>query len=295
MSDNPYASYPNERKYDEFDSEPQRMSWLAVLSMIFAVICCIPGFGLIAAILGIGALVAIRGSGGRLGGRALAIVGALLGFLATIAWLVLLIGVASGWRIYTEQIIGGTGEILEAMQDDDVGEFREHLFESASAELSDEDIRAFFAAVEHEYGDYIQAPQTLGEMLEAFGEAYGGAGVRGGNAGGGQQEPPIPVPVEFTLGKTVIHVLISPPDSFSTSKLRIVDMFVIMKNRKALTLRKDGPAADGAVSQSFDPVHWSELSAEKLSPPSPSAPEAPAPEETPDAAPAEEPAPAPES
>ena len=177
---------------------------------------------------------------------------------------------------------------MEAVQADDVAEFRQHLFESASADLTDEDILAFFAAVEHEYGDFVQAPQTLGEMLEAFGEAYSGGNVYGGNAGN-QQDPPIPVPVEFTLGKTVVHVVISPPDSFGTSKLRIVDMFVIMKRRKALTLRKDGPAVAGAVSQGFDPVHWSELTPEKLAPASPSTPDAPAPEE----APAEEPEPAP--
>lgn len=281
MSDNPYAQYPAERRRDEFGlEEPPRVSILAVLSLILAVVCCIPGLGVLAVLFGGLALAGIGKSRGRVTGKALAGVGVALGILATVGWLAISIGLAQAWSMYKTQIVGGSAPMVQAVSDGDVQAVRTHLRESASADVADEEIALFSAMIQREFGDFVEAPTGFSEMLESFAAAYGQSGVRGGG-GGSQQNPAIPIALQFDNGRTVIHIVIQN-DSFATSLLRVDDFFIVMKNRKALTLRRDGPAASSAVSMGFDPFHVSELSAAER-------PALPAPPQAPSPAPAPEP------
>ena len=114
MSDNPYAGYPSERENGGYGMEPpERMSAMAVLSLVCGIICCIPGLGIAAMIFGAAAMVAIGKSGGRLGGKMIAVIGMALGLLATIVWLTFAIGGASLYRNYVDQVVGGTDEMLQ--------------------------------------------------------------------------------------------------------------------------------------------------------------------------------------
>lgn len=281
MSENPYAGYPSERRRDDFGlEEPQRMSVLAVLSLICAVVCCVPGLGILAFVFGALALAGISKSQGRVTGKPLAGIGMALGLIATVIWMAIAIGVAQGWRTYTTQMVGGTSQMMQTLSDGDIAGARLHLLEPATAELTDEDIAAFAAIVRREFGGFVGAPTGISEMMEGFASAYGQGGVRGG--GGGGQEPAIPIAVNFDNRSTVVHIVIDA-DSFSSSKIRVEDLFIVLDNKKALTLRKDGPATSAAISMGFDPVHASEFNASQGSP-------APAPADPP--APAETPAPA---
>lgn len=286
MSENPYAGYPSERRRDDFGlDEPQRMSILAVLSLICAVVCCIPGLGILAFVFGALALAGISKSQGRVTGKPLAGIGMALGLIATVIWMAIAIGVAQGYKWYTTQVVGGTSQMMETVSDADIAGLRLHLLEPATTELTDEDIAAFAAVVRRDFGDFVGAPTGWSEMGEGFKAAYGGGGMRGG--GGNNQEPAIPVAVHFSSGATVVHVVIDE-DSFGTSKLRVEDLFIILKSGKALTLRKDGPGTTAAIGMGFDPVHASELNALEGAPvPAPSTPPAPAETPTPadDAAP----------
>src|SRR5690349_14731093 len=76
----------------ELALEPQRTSILAILALICALICIIPGMGLLAAILGISAAIGISGSRGRVGGMGLAIAGIVLGLLFSMIWVGIVLG-----------------------------------------------------------------------------------------------------------------------------------------------------------------------------------------------------------
>src|SRR5438128_267310 len=69
-----------------------RVSALAVSSLVFSLVCCIPGSGLVGTILGGAGLIRIGRSDGRLSGRALAFIGLALGLLTTILWLAFGVG-----------------------------------------------------------------------------------------------------------------------------------------------------------------------------------------------------------
>jgi len=126
--------------------------------------------------------------------------------------------------------------------------------------------------VRRDFGGFVSAPTGISEMMEGFASAYGRGGVR---SGGSSQVAAIPVAVDFDNGSSVVHIVIDA-DSFSSSKIRVDDIFVVLKSGKALTLRKDGPASVAAIGMGFDPVHASEVSAiESVPSNAPALPEAP--------------------
>src|SRR5215471_14351758 len=85
--------YPRHDLMTEDSDRPQRVSALAVSSLVFGVLCCIPGLGLIAVILGAAGLIQTRDPEKRLTGRTLAVVGVILGLLGTVGWVGMLGGV----------------------------------------------------------------------------------------------------------------------------------------------------------------------------------------------------------
>lgn len=256
MSENPYAGYPSERRRDDFDPDaPARVSILAVLSLICGVVCCIPGLGILAFILGAVSITGINRSQGRVTGKALAGVGIALGVLATVVWIALSIGFAQGWRTYTTQIVGGTSQMMQTLSDGDITGARGHLLATADAEVTDEELAAFATIIRRDFGDYIDAPTSFSDMMNGFASAYGGRTVGGG---GGNTDPAIPVAVNYANGSTVVHIVIDA-DSFDTSKVRVQDMFIILRNSKALTLRVDGPGNLAARGMGFDPVSLLEI------------------------------------
>src|SRR6185295_12076795 len=102
MTRNPYA-HPIE---DE-PGEPvrARVSDLAVSSLVFGILCCIPGSGLIGVILGGSGLLAIGRSDGRLSGRTLAFIGLLLGVLGSAGWLAIGVGIRQGIVIFNRELM----------------------------------------------------------------------------------------------------------------------------------------------------------------------------------------------
>src|SRR5262245_11130022 len=91
MTRNPYEQpLPGEEMPAE--DVRARVSGLAVSSLVFGWLCCIPGSGLIGTILGGAGLVSISKSDGRLSGRTMAFIGIVLGLLGTALWLAVGVG-----------------------------------------------------------------------------------------------------------------------------------------------------------------------------------------------------------
>src|SRR5688572_12760604 len=144
MTRNPYAHT------ETFEAEPvsPRVSVLAVASLVFGILCCVPTFGLIALILGGAGMVAISRSEGRLTGRGLAVAG-----------FITLQGLAQ------VQSMSGTYAFVE--QKDYAG-FRNLLTPAASQQLTDAQIDEFHQKVNAAWGKNLGPTKGLGEIIDAY-------------------------------------------------------------------------------------------------------------------------------
>src|ERR1043165_4563172 len=145
--------FPTHDLPDDFDG-PQRISALAVSSLVFGLLCCVPVVGLFAAILGGASLIRIRDSEGRLGGKTLAIIGIVLGVIGTLGWLMIGIGMRQVYNSYQPGIAQPAASAMRAADAGDWTTFRTLLDPAASARLSDDDIKAFADLYHARLGDY---------------------------------------------------------------------------------------------------------------------------------------------
>lgn len=146
--------------------EPVRISRNAALSLVAAIFCCIPGFGLIAAVLGVVALYRIGGSGGKLGGRTLAAVGLTLGLISTSAWLSLGLGARQAYSTYKTSVAAPMVEYLKAIQGADAARITAP-FEPA-ARPSDAEIAAFRSEVAARLGAPIGPVDTFADAKRTW-------------------------------------------------------------------------------------------------------------------------------
>src|SRR4051812_4711485 len=131
------------------EERPTRVSALAVSSLVFGILCCIPGLGLIAVILGAAGLIHIRDPEKKLSGKSLAIVGIILGGLGTLGWVVMLGGALqqmNSLRVY--------GAVVESMQDGKYADVRSHLTSSVSTNVPDARLKEVADAITADLGHY---------------------------------------------------------------------------------------------------------------------------------------------
>ncbi len=197
MTRNPYA-HPMETA----DATPvqARVSGLAVSSLVFGLLCCIPGSGLIGTILGGAGLIRISQSEGRLGGRALAFVGLALGLFGTALWLAIAVGGMYGLTRLNEY-----GAVVKDFQSPNLPAARAMLSSPASSALSDEAAAAFKAALDTELGAYQRLPKGLAEWFSDYGRV-GDAINRAGTSTQTGTRIQIPLPGHFERGVALIVV-----------------------------------------------------------------------------------------
>src|SRR5262245_35170588 len=128
---------------------PTRVSGLAVASLIFGLLCCIPGSGLLGVILGGAGLIRIGQAEGRLSGRGLAMIGIVLGMLST----VLYAGVVLG-GLATMNRLTVYARVVESAQKGDAASVRAMLSPATAGALSDDAITEFGSRVTQEWGAY---------------------------------------------------------------------------------------------------------------------------------------------
>ncbi len=99
--------------------EPDRISRMAAVSLLFAIFFCVPGMGLLAAILGVVSLYRIGGSGGRLGGRTFAAIGLTIGLISTTGWLAVGLGARQAYATYAQGMAVSIVKYLAAIDASD--------------------------------------------------------------------------------------------------------------------------------------------------------------------------------
>src|ERR1051326_5420777 len=205
MSRNPYA-HPMEPEPSLTDEARARVSGLAVSSLVFGILCCIPGSGLIAAILGGSGLIAISHSERRLSGRTMAFIGLVLGILGCAGWLAIGIGARREIAVIQTRLVDPSVATVQAPGNKDWAGARK-LF-APSAGITDDQLKDFAARVEALFGpplnsqSNITLEQILGDKPTAAVEAAGDNAV------------PLPVPIEFQNGKASVILVLKSQAAF---------------------------------------------------------------------------------
>ncbi|MBX3376384.1 MAG: DUF4190 domain-containing protein [Phycisphaeraceae bacterium] len=207
MSRNPFQHPMDE----PMGSPSPRVSGLAVSSLVFGLLCCIPGSGLIGTILGAVGLASISKSDGRLTGRGMAFTGLILGLLGTVLWLG--IGIGGVWVLkQAQQMVQPVYYITSG----DYDKARQHLAPTTAAVLSDEKLKEFTEAVGAEVGKVDHMPKGLMGFLNGWGEL--GDVIQKAQQSGGRDGIPIPVHFEKDTALVMIYLQQGPSKGFPPIK-----------------------------------------------------------------------------
>lgn len=214
---NPYSQQDDPRfaGADPF-AEPERTSLAAILGFVCSLGGCIGG---VTAVLGVPVsifgLVNIGRSRGRLGGKAFAIAGLLIGLLNLALWGGCLASVTFGMGAGLSQFAQPTARALESLQTDQFDAARANLA-SPAADASDAEMAAFLAAYRSTLGDFQSVPSGT---IEYFSQIMKLGPIM--NSASGRQNT-FPVPATFQSGPALLLIGFDQ-SSGTVSNLTIID------------------------------------------------------------------------
>ena len=203
MTRNPYAHPMDDEPVAD---TPSRISGLAVSSLIFSLICCIPGAGLIGTILGGAGVIAISKSEGRLSGRTLAFVGVLLGVLCSAFWIAIGVGARQGMQIVQARMVEPSVATMQALGKQDWAGAAK-LIDPKSG-IGEAELKDFAARLEAAFGAPVGAPPQI-SIEHVFGAQATAAVEKAG-----MNALPIPVPVQFKNGTASVVLVLRSQDAF---------------------------------------------------------------------------------
>jgi hypothetical protein len=208
--------------------ERSRVSALAIASLVFGILCCIPGFGLIGTILGASSIIGISRSEGRVSGRGFAMTGLVLGLIGSLFWIAAVFGVSIAMNRYAMY-----GPAVKAFQTSAPATARGTLSTSAAAKVSDEQAREFGEAVTRELGAYQGTPKGLlgwwndyVKVSQDLQQAMNGPSGRNSGA--------FPMPIHFEKG--VALVIFYPGDGSGPNGMPPIKNISVHAHGKVLWL-----------------------------------------------------------
>jgi hypothetical protein len=228
MTQNPYAQPPG------IDAPvATRTSIAAILSLVCALACFVPGLGILAIILGIAAIFLIGSSAGRVTGRGLAISGILIGLLVTLAWGGAAMLANTAMNAFGKHLMAPVARLFESIEKQDYATARTLLNTPSGVPApTDEQFDAFLAAYHNDVGAYKSMPTgffdfiTSFQKVQAFYKPTPGA-------------PEMPIPTEFANGTGVI--LIEFPQGTNTASpnptgLPLVNVGIMSSSKSTIWL-----------------------------------------------------------
>ncbi len=214
MRDMAYDDAPGPMVYPE----PERTSLAAILGFIFSLGgCCLAVPALLAVPLCILGIVNISRSGGRLGGRGLAIAGLILGLLGLAAWGSCLGGGVFSLRELESRTFDPTARVFEQLQQGQLDGVRANLLAPA-ADVSDAELIAFREAYRATLGDYVGRPTGVADYFGAM-PKWGPWQTVLSNPGPNA----VPVLFNFQQGDAMVIVTMDPATGQPT-ELRLYDL-----------------------------------------------------------------------
>lgn len=184
---------------------PERTSIVAIIALVFALPCFIPGFGIIASLLAVFALVGIAGSKGRVGGTGLAIAALVIGLFGTALWTALGYGAWQAMSFFDKQIVGSTAIVMTEIKDGEWDKVKGRFVPTSADKLTPEMFEAFRAGYREKFGEFEGAPSGLMDIIDGYSKL--------GPLMGNLKNPPqntLPLPLRFANGPALLMLEFDP-------------------------------------------------------------------------------------
>lgn len=214
-ADRPYQNPPFSGAAEDILVGPERTSILAILALVFSLVCFIPGLGVLGAICGIAALFFISQSRGRLGGMALAVTGLLLGLLISALWIGAGIGIMQVSKIVKSDLVAPMESMLSDIESQNYAGARKNFSEPWASRITDADFDKFREAYRAEFGAFKSAPKTPFEFFAEYGKH--GQSMQ---AIQGRQDS-IPLPAIFAKGSAILIYQIEPAKAANRPNVQV--------------------------------------------------------------------------
>ncbi|MBL8962480.1 MAG: DUF4190 domain-containing protein [Phycisphaeraceae bacterium] len=226
--------------------EPERMSILAILALVFGLICFIPLLPLLGIVCGISGLISINRSRGRLAGTGMAIAGLILGLLFTALQGAIGLGMVKALQMVSKEMVAPASALASSLDNQDFEAVRQSLVVAARPLATDEAGRAFRDGYRDELGafksipegwDLVMAYASLGSQFQSMQNLQG---VQGRN-------DLLPFPATFEKGTGLLLLTFEQPSNNAVpGKDRIFyfkNVALIMPSGKVINLIDPDSAA----------------------------------------------------
>lgn len=225
------------------------LSVLAVLSLVFAILCLTAPLGVV---LGVGALASIQLSRGRKYGRGLAIAGIVIGLLFSSVLVGVLVGAASLTQSYARNVFKPGETLVRAIEARDWKSVRAVLEPGADGRLSDAQLESFADAVSARMGTF--------SGLDLSNWKWGTTGHTGGGGFDLKNAVPLPMPGNFANGSAVVMFLVDGREwsevvlSGRTMEKRVLNVVIMPDHGQPLLLSDEGVKLGGSGGAAIPPI-----------------------------------------
>lgn len=246
MAANPYDDAPAEDWVEQPPQAGQRVSLLAVFSLLSSLACCVPLSGVLGMGLGGSAILAIGSSQGRLTGKPAAVIGLILGLMVTAIQGALCVGAITGWNFYVHRMAPAAAAFVEAAHNRDAAALRPMLAGPAQTDLTDEQLFAFGERITRAFGQPRGAPTRFSviasSLIKSFSTTRGRAQQRGGVTFSGDVVP-VPIVLSFAVDETTAWAFFDDNSlKHRPQRAKVVDMLVRLPDGSYAALLAHGSA-----------------------------------------------------
>lgn len=232
MSQNPNAGAgPGPQPgYEAWYEEPKesRMSVMAVLSLVFSLLCVTSPIGVI---LGVVALFMIGGSQGRTHGKGVAIGGVVVGLVCCTCLTFAMVGGMSFMQLMNREAIKPAGQLLADIDAKNYTQARTRLIKSVGDAITDEQFEEFRTAYQAELGASKKMPESIIEMVTGYGGIEPAMNTFGKDVqGSGHAKNVIPMRGDFEKGPAMVGIHMDETRGGSGGKIMPLDNLLIVTN-----------------------------------------------------------------
>jgi hypothetical protein len=205
MTQNPYAGGGPQPGYEAWYEQPRdsSLSLMAVLSLIFSILCLTAPLGII---FGVASLFSIGASAGRKHGKGLAISGIVVGLVFCTCMSFVLVGGLTAMQAMQREFVNPVAATLTAVDTGDFKTARTGL--APGVNVTDEQLAAFAAAYQAETGKFKTGPQSGGELLSNYFKVSSAWQPFSQSQQAGGRNDLMPIVMEFEKGYAIVGLVV---------------------------------------------------------------------------------------
>lgn len=257
MANDPYAASADFNEH-YVDNGPPRTSVLAILSLVFSLICFIPGLSAIGSLFGVFALLGISASKGRVKGTGLAVSGIAIGIVVSLVWFGGAYAMQKALSQYT-----AFGQVITDVDSGSYDSARGLLSTDTRALADDATLESFKTAYEADAGPLVGWPKGITGIFSSFAELG-----KSGSQPDASKLPygdAMPLPGKFDTGARLVWVVLDKDELNTAGNLPAIInvavegadgslIWLVDPDLQKAAAKATSPATTGATDESTDPA-----------------------------------------